>query len=101
MRVAVVGLGGVGTATARFLARGGHEVVGFEQFHLDHDRGSSFGGSRIIRRVYPDAYYASLMDAAYPLWHQLERAAGESLFLRCGGFFFGPEGYPEMTSVEE
>lgn len=100
MRIAVLGLGGVGTAAARFLAAAGHEVVGFERFHLDHDRGSSYGGSRIIRKVYPDALYASLMEAAYPLWHELERESGDSLFLRCGGFFFGPEGHPDMIATE-
>lgn len=100
MRIAVLGLGGVGTAAARFLAAAGHEVVGFERFHLDHDRGSSYGGSRIIRKVYPDPLYASLMEAAYPLWNQLEQESGEALFLRCGGFFFGPEGHPDMSATE-
>jgi monomeric sarcosine oxidase len=100
MRIAVLGLGGVGTAAARFLAADGHQVVGFEQFALDHDRGSSYGASRIIRKVYPDPLYASLMETAYPLWAELERQSGEALFLRCGGFFFGPEGHPEMTATE-
>lgn len=100
MRIAVLGLGGVGSAAARFLARAGHQVVGFEQFHLDHDRGSSYGGSRIIRKVYPDPLYASLMESAYPLWQSLERESGDSLFLRCGGFFFGPEGDAGMQATE-
>lgn len=100
MRVAVIGLGGTGTAAARFLAADGHTVVGYEQFHLNHDRGSSYGASRIIRRVYPDPLYASLMDAAYPLWHELERESGDSLLLQCGGFFFGTEGHEEMVGVE-
>jgi sarcosine oxidase len=100
MNIAVLGLGGVGTAAARFLARDGHTVTGFEQFALDHDRGSSYGASRIIRRVYPDALYARLMDAAYPLWDALERECGEELRVRCGGFFFGPEGDPEMAATE-
>lgn len=100
MRVAVLGLGGVGAAAARFLARDGHTVTGFEQFRLDHDRGSSYGGSRIIRRVYPDPLYAALMNSAYPLWEELERESGERLLCRCGGFFFGPEGHPEMTATE-
>lgn len=100
MRVAVLGLGGVGTAAARFLAQAGHTVVGFEQFQLDHDRGSSYGASRIIRKVYPSSLYASMMEAAYPLWDDLERESGQELFLRCGGFFFGPEGHPEMEATE-
>jgi sarcosine oxidase len=42
----------VGSAAARFLAREGHAVVVLEQFELDHDRGSSYGTSRIIRKTY-------------------------------------------------
>ncbi len=100
MRVAILGLGGVGTAAARFLAATGHQVVGFEQFGLDHTQGSSYGSSRIIRKVYPDPFYARLMEAAYPLWTDLERESGESLLLNCGGFFFGPEDLPEMIATE-
>ena len=33
-------------------------------------------------------------------WAELERESGEHLFLRCGGFFFGPEGHPEMVATE-
>lgn len=101
MRIAVLGLGGVGTAACRFLAAAGHAVVGFEQFRLDHDRGSSYGGSRIIRRVYADALYAGLMESAYPLWEALEAESGDALMLRCGGFFFGPSGHPDMAATEQ
>lgn len=100
MRVAILGLGGVGTAAARHLAKAGHHVVGYEQYSLDHDRGSSYGGSRIIRKVYPDPLYASLMESAYPLWRELEREVGETLLEQCGGFFFGPEDHPDMAATE-
>jgi sarcosine oxidase len=89
-RIAVLGAGGVGSAAARFLAREGHDVTVVEQFELDHDRGSSYGASRIIRKTYPDAFYVALMQEAYPLWDELEREAGEPLFARTGGLFFGP-----------
>lgn len=99
-RVAVVGVGGVGACAVRALAQRGCRVVGYEQFELDHDRGSSYGGSRIIRRVYPDAVYASLMNDAYPLWRRLEAECGEELLVACGGLFFGPEGHAEMVAIE-
>jgi sarcosine oxidase len=51
--VAVVGLGGLGSATAYWLARRGVSVVGFEQFEFGHVRGASHDPSRIIRRSYP------------------------------------------------
>ena len=36
------------------------------------------------------------MGAAYPLWDELEREAGEPLFARTGGVFFGPTEHPEL-----
>jgi monomeric sarcosine oxidase len=101
MRIAVIGAGGVGSATTRFLAEEGHEVILLEQLSVDHDRGSSYGSSRIIRKTYPNALYTQLMTAAYPLWDKLERDAGEPLLVRCGGLFFAPEGWSEMTAMRD
>lgn len=95
MRVLIAGLGVVGAMAAWRLARMGHNVIGFEQFGLDHDRGSSYGDSRIVRRVYPDRGYTSLMADAYPLWDELQGCAhGEELFCRAGGLYCGPAGHP-------
>ncbi len=98
-RIAVLGAGGVGSAAARFLAREGHSVTLIEQFEPDHDRGSSYGASRIIRKTYTDGLYTALMGQAYPLWDELEREVREPLFARTGGLFFGPSDHPELTSI--
>jgi sarcosine oxidase len=98
-RIAVLGAGGVGSAAARFLAREGHAVTVVEQFSPDHDQGSSYGSSRIIRKTYPDGFYTSLMGEAYPLWDALEREAGERLFVRTGGLFFAPAEHPELAAI--
>jgi sarcosine oxidase len=100
-RIAVLGAGGVGSATARFLAREGHDVTVVEQFEPDHDRGSSYGSSRIIRKTYTDGFYTGLMGAAYPLWDELEREAKEPLFARTGGLFFGPAQHPELVAIRK
>lgn len=101
MRIAIVGVGGVGSAALRFLAQAGHTVVGFEQFQVGHERGSSHGASRILRYTYPDRLYTQLMGDAYPLWAELERAAGEELFVRCGGLFFGVAGDNHVRETEQ
>lgn len=98
-RIAVLGAGGVGSAAARFLAREGHEVSVLEQFEPDHDRGSSYGTSRIIRKTYTDGLYTALMGHAYPLWDELERDAREPLFEQTGGLFFGPAKHPELAAI--
>lgn len=101
MRVAVIGLGGTGSAACHYLARQGHTVVGYERFRPGHAWGSSHGESRVIRYTYPDHLYTALMRDAYPLWDELERGAGESLLVRCGCLYFGTEGNAELIVTEE
>ena len=68
--VIVIGLGGMGSAAAAHLAARGQRVLGLERFGPAHDRGSSHGGSRIIRQSYfEDPAYVPLLLRAYELWH--------------------------------
>ncbi len=100
MRVIIVGVGGVGAMAAWRLAQAGHDVVALEQFRLDHDRGSSYGDSRIVRRVYPDALYTSLMADAYRLWSDLEaQSEEEALFVRSGGIYCGAATNPKVQGA--
>ncbi|MCW3058736.1 MAG: N-methyl-L-tryptophan oxidase [Capsulimonas sp.] len=99
MKVAVIGVGGTGSAAMRFLAQAGHEVIGFEQFQVGHDRGSSHGESRIIRHAYADSLYTELMGDAYPLWKQLEADAGEELLVETGGLTIGPPDHPDVRAA--
>jgi sarcosine oxidase len=96
MKVAVIGLGAGGTATARHLARSGHNVVGFEQFSLGHDRGSSHGASRVARFAYTDPLYSSLMDAAAPLWRDIEAETQRELWCRNGHVMVVPRGHEHL-----
>jgi sarcosine oxidase len=89
----VVGAGIHGLATARALARRGADVTVYEQFELDHRRGSSHGGSRIFRLSYPEVEWVRLAQEALPLWRELEEESGERL-LELNGiieFVRGPE----------
>ncbi|MGH8971716.1 MAG: N-methyl-L-tryptophan oxidase [Acidimicrobiia bacterium] len=89
--VIVVGLGGMGSAAAYHLARRGQRVLGLERFTPAHDRGSSHGGSRIIRLAYfEDPAYVPLLFRAYELWRELECAAGCELLFETGGLLLGP-----------
>jgi sarcosine oxidase len=91
--VAVVGAGVHGLATARALVRRGVGVTIYEQFELDHTRGSSHGRSRIFRLSYPEVEWVRLAQEALPLWRELEEECGESL-LELNGiveFVRGPE----------
>jgi sarcosine oxidase len=89
--VIVLGVGGFGSAAMLHLARRGLRVLGLEQFGVPHDRGSSHGDSRIIRKAYfehPD--YVPLLQRAYVLWRELEQQQHTSLYHECGLFLCGP-----------
>lgn len=88
----------MGSATARFLAQAGHQVVLFEQFERGHAKGSSHGTSRIIRKAYQDPLYASLMDEVFPLWRELEEEADERFYVETGLLVFGK---PDSNYLQE
>lgn len=88
--VIVLGLGGMGSAAARHLARRGAAVLGLEQFTPAHALGSSHGDSRIVRKAYfehPD--YVPLLRRAYRLWDELDTEIGRPLFVRTGALMIG------------
>ena len=90
--VAVVGLGGLGSGSAYWLARQGVSVVGLEQFELGHVRGASHDHSRIIRRSYHTPTYVELTAGAYDAWYELERDSGRTVITRTGGVDLFPAG---------
>jgi len=100
MKVAVIGLGGTGSAAVRFLAAAGHEAVGFEQYAIGHAQGSSHGESRIIRYTYPELLYTEMMRDAYAQWHALEEESEKSLFERCGGVYMATPELPKFQRTE-
>ena len=93
----VLGVGGFGSGTLFHLARRGARVLGIERFGVAHDRGSSHGQTRIIRKAYfehPD--YVPLLHRAYELWRELERESERPLLHQVGLFIAGA---PECESV--
>jgi sarcosine oxidase len=86
----VLGLGAMGSAAAFHLASRGKSVLGVEQFTSPHDKGSSHGGSRIIRQAYWEgADYIPLVQRAYDLWRRLEKDSATRLLHITGGLFLG------------
>jgi sarcosine oxidase len=79
VKVAVVGAGILGAATAWQLARRGADVVVHEQFEPDHARGSSHGRSRIVRLAYPEAEWVRFAAEARDGWAELEQESGTRL----------------------
>ena len=90
--VAVIGLGGLGSAAAYWLARRGVDVVAFEQFELGHVRGASHDHSRIIRRSYHTPEYVRLAAAAYDAWRAVEADSRQRMITITGGVDLFPPG---------
>lgn len=89
--VIVIGVGGMGSATAFHLARRGKTVLGLEQFDIPHDQGSSHGLTRIIRLAYyEDPSYVPLLRRSYELWRELQKLVGEQLLYITGSVDAGP-----------
>src|ERR1700716_4028464 len=89
--VVVVGLGAMGSAVARALARRGQRVVGLDRLSPPPPRGPSHGRSRIIREAYFEhPAYVPLVRRAYELWAELAAEAGRPLWRLTGGLMSGP-----------
>src|SRR5215218_6491130 len=83
--IIVIGAGGVGSAAAYHCARDGKSALLLEQFTVGHMRGSSHGGSRIIRYTHNKLEHADQMPATFDLWFELERESGAKLLTMTGG----------------
>jgi sarcosine oxidase len=87
----VLGLGGLGSAAAYWLARrAGGDVLGLERFELGHARGESQDHSRIIRLSYHTPEYVELAKQAYTAWAGLAAESREEVVLRTGGLDLAP-----------
>src|ERR1700722_16376135 len=98
--VIIAGVGGMGSAAAYELARRGHKVLGLEQFPLVHDRGSSHGQTRIIRKAYFEhPHYVPLAQRSFERWYDVEQSTGRHLLTECGCLNIGKEDSELITGV--
>jgi sarcosine oxidase len=87
--VIILGTGGVGSAAMYHLANRGLQVLGLDRFPPGHDRGSSHGETRVIRRSYFEhSDYVPLLNSAYKLWTDLEKTTGKQLLHQCGILYY-------------
>ncbi len=101
MRVAVIGCGAMGAASAWRLKTRGADVVAFDRFSPPHERGSTLGESRITRTAYMEgAFYVPLLRESFPLWRELEKASGEQLLTITGLLTIGPPDSEAITATQ-
>lgn len=91
--VIVIGCGGFGSSAMFHLAQRGLKVIGIDRFHPPHDRGSSHGETRIIRKAYFEhPSYVPLLHRAWELWEELSESVGERLIEQRDLLIAGPPG---------
>ncbi|SMY12656.1 N-methyl-L-tryptophan oxidase [Brevibacterium jeotgali] len=99
-RVAVVGVGSIGSMVLWQLSRSGFDAVGFEQFGTAHDRSAAGGESRMFRTAYMEgANYVPLLKEARKLWAELEDESGLELLTMTGGLMIGPRDHYKIANV--
>jgi sarcosine oxidase len=102
MKVAVVGGGVMGAATAWRLAQRGADVVCFDRYSPPHANGSSHGDSRIIRTAYFEgAFYVPLLREAFELWRELEAVSGSRLLTMTGALYIGGESSEAVVGAQQ
>lgn len=99
VEIAVVGAGLMGAATAWAATRRGRTVALLERFTQGHDRGSSHGSARIVRRAYPDRLYVRMTGEAMRLWRELEQETDRRLIRITGGIDHGRLRAPERIAA--
>jgi sarcosine oxidase len=96
-RVAVIGVGSMGSQVMWRLAARGAEVIGYDQYAPGHDRGAAGGESRIFRAAHlGEPGYIPLLRLADRLWERLQRETGCSLRRRSGCLVMGETTSPSM-----
>ncbi|MBE1602883.1 N-methyl-L-tryptophan oxidase [Streptomyces stelliscabiei] len=101
-RVAVVGVGTMGSQAAWRLAARGAEVVGYDRFAPGHDRSAAGGESRVFRSAhFEDSRYVPLLKHADSLWEQLQQETGRELRRLTGCLLMGPTEQQQMATVLE
>ncbi len=79
----VIGFGGIGSAALREAANKGWRVLGIDRFGPAHDRGSSHGQTRIIRRAYFEhPNYVPLANRAFEMWDELNKRHRTSIEIK-------------------
>jgi sarcosine oxidase len=92
-RLAVIGLGSIGSMALWQASRLSDSVVGFEAQSPGHARSAVGGDTRLFRMLYrgTPSYYP-LLQRSRRLWAELEADSGQHILTRCGGLSIGTTG---------
>ena len=99
-KLAVIGLGSIGSMALWQASHLCDSVVGFEAQAPAHARSAVGGDTRLFRMLYrgaPDFY--PILQRSRTLWGELEAETGQNILTRCGGFSIGTAEGPYLPSL--
>jgi sarcosine oxidase len=99
-RVAVVGLGTMGSQVLWQLSKRGVDVTGFETYAPGHSRGAAGGENRLFRNIeleHPG--YSPIMARADHLWGELQNESGRELRTLTGTLLMGSPDSNQMQTA--
>lgn len=101
-KLAVIGLGSIGSMALWQASRLTDSVTGFEAQSPAHGRSAVGGDTRLFRMIYlgtPSLY--PILERSRALWAELEAETGQDIFTRCGGLSIGTAGGSYISRLLE
>jgi len=101
-KLAVIGLGSIGSMALWQASRLTDSVTGFEAHTPAHARSAVGGDTRLFRMLYrgnPNLY--PILERSRDLWAELEAETGQHILTRCGGLSIGTQNGPYLTALLE
>ena len=101
-KLAVIGLGSIGSMALWQASRLSDPVVGFEAHSPAHARSAVGGDTRLFRMIYRgNPGYYPILERSRDLWAELEADTGQDILTRCGGLSIGTAGGPYLSKLLE
>lgn len=101
-KLAVIGLGSIGSMALWQASRLTDSVVGFEAQSPGHARSAVGGDTRLFRMIYRgNPSYYPILQRSRSLWAELEAESGQDILTRCGGLSIGTADGPYIAALLE
>ncbi|MGM7778855.1 FAD-dependent oxidoreductase [Arthrobacter sp. KNU-44] len=101
-KLAVIGLGSIGSMALWQASRLTDSVVGFEAQSPGHARSAAGGDTRLFRMIYRgNPSYYPILQRSRSLWAELEEESGRDILTRCGGLSIGTVDGPYIAALLE
>jgi sarcosine oxidase len=101
-KLAVIGLGSIGSMALWQASRLTDSIIGFEAQAPAHGRSAVGGDTRLFRMIYRgNPGYYPILERSRDLWAELEAETGQDILTRCGGLSIGTKDGPYLTALLE